>query len=604
MNSLHNRMQFDHYRQIKIVKMLLERSVPIQCHEFSKEFRVSERMIRDDIKALKSILKVHGVDLLSKRGIGYYLNLNNVDLEAVIQESLGSLYYYDNVGVIDKFAREQLILRCLILHEHPMKPQEIMDEFYISRTTLKKDLERAKETIEHYPIKLITKPYQGIYLEGSEVGKRMLLNRETAFYKDQSIFHMLYDRIEMNGITIEALLHFVKDVCCIEISNIDLFNLYSHLNIMLLRIAQRQFVKKEELVIDAYLNQKDLKNVRDFLNKYEDFQNIPDEEIVYFALLIFSSGYSKNKSIIEEKKKVEILLDALEKDFYHPMLDQTISDDLARRYHILKIKALNRFSSSPLLIRDIKKWKPLAIELACRYALEMDYRYHIHLFDNDICALAHIFQKHALWKRKPFRILVVSARGSLYTEGLLMKQLQEELYHDCFTYCDLYDLDKKIQQYHDVIITDISLANHALMIPVVKVDFFSVEKNIIEIKAVLEECTKRRIEGILKTIQNIQASKKEDVFQWFAKASGQVNLYDQLLIREEMLTYEVNKRLACICVFLPSDIHSFMVRFPQLYWKNAMIEYAIFVNINSSHPGDYELYETLIKNFDSYVDKK
>lgn len=395
MKDMNNAMHFDNYRQIKIVKMLMDCDDPIQCSFFSRYFHVSERVIRDDIKALKSILNEYQVRLLSKRGIGYYLELNDVDLETIIQNSLGSLYYYDNVGVVDKFAREQLILRYLILCNHSVKPQTILDEFYISRTTLKKDLERAKETIEHYPIELITEPYKGIYLKGSEVGKRMLLNRETAFYKDKSIFHMLYERIEMNGITIEDLLKFVKFTCQIEISNIELFNLYSHLNIMLLRISQNQFVSLDELIYKEYMNEGELQLVKQYLNGYEDFKNIPEAECIYFYLLIFSSGHHKSMIDMNNEQKVQNILNHIESDIGISILDSSIVHDLGKLWKPLEIKARNHFSSSPLLIRDIKKYKPLAIELACRFVSYMNICYHFHPFDNDICAIAYLFQKHS-----------------------------------------------------------------------------------------------------------------------------------------------------------------------------------------------------------------
>lgn len=594
MKNIDIAMHFDNYRQIKIVKMLMDSDEPIQCSFFSKYFYVSERMIRDDIKALKSILNEYQVRLLSKRGTGYYLELNGVDLETIIKNSLGSLYYYDNVGVIDKFAREQLLLRYLILSNQSVKPQIIMDEFYISRTTLKKDLERAKETIEHYPIELITEPYKGIYLKGSEVGKRMLLNRETAFYKDKSIFHMLYERIEMNGITIEDLLKFVKFTCHIEISNIELFNLYSHLNIMLLRISQNQFVELEELIYKEYVNEEELLLVKKYLNSYKDFKNIPEAEYIYFYLLIFSSGYHKITRDINNENKVKKLLEHIESDTNISILDSSIIYDLGKLWKSLEIKARNHFSSSPLLIRDIKKYKPLAIELACRFVSYMNIHYHFHPFDNDICTIAYLFQKHAKWRREPFRILVISARGSFFTEGLLLSGLQEHFRKELFSYCDLYDLEKTDLSKIDFLISDISLSNHILNVPVIKVDFFKYEKELQAIADMCTYCLKLRIEKELQTTITIEAKCKEEVLHWYTDRFANEQIYNDMLQREEMLTYEVNKKIAIICVFLDTNVKSVLVHFPELYWKNAVIEQAIFVNLNHDEYGNYSLYEEMI----------
>lgn len=600
MKDINHEMHFDNYRQIKIVKMLMDHEAPIRCSQFAAQFRVSERLIREDIKALKYILGRCKVTLLSKRGIGYYLDMGDVDLESIIKDSLGSLYYYDNVGVIDKFAREQLILRYLILHNREVKPQEIMDEFFISRTTLKKDLERAKETMEHYPISLVTTPYQGIYLAGGELGKRMLLNRETAFYKDQSIFHVLHERIEMNGITIEDLLHFVRNTCSIEISNVDLFNLYSHMNIMLLRVSQKQTIQMEELQIEGYVQPEDYEKVSAFLSIYQDLSQLPEAEIYYFCLLVLSSGYRKDTHLHAEEEKSNYLLKLLQEETTPHLLDHQISADIARLWLPLEVKSMNSISSSPLLVRDIKKFKPLAIDLACRYSDKMEAYYHIKLFDNDICALAHVFQKHMIYRKKPLRILVVSARGSLFTEGLLVADLQRLFPEECFTYCDLYDIEKRLHKAISFIITDVSLTNHELRLPVVKVDFFHADQNAYEIEQLIKACRRRRIQSLLKSSIHIHASSKEAVFRWYAKQYGDEALFQQLMVREEKLTLEVNKRIVVVCLYGEKTLPTCLVQFDSFYWKNADISHALFINYRQKQGSTRSLYEELLLHFDEY----
>ena len=596
MKKLDQELHFDNYRQIKIIKLLIDQNDPIPCNLLARHFQVSQRLIREDIKALKSILRKCNVLLLSKRGMGYYLDSKDVDLESMVKNSLGSLYYYDNVGVIDKFAREQLILRYLVLHNKALKPQEIMDEFYISRTTLKKDLERAKETIEHYPIALITRPYQGIYLEGSELGKRMLLNRETAFYKDQSIFHMLNERIEMNGITIEALLCFVKEVCNIEISNVELFNLYSHMNIMLLRVSQKQYVNMDELEIRDYIQPLLLQDVKQFLNRYQDLSELPDAELYYFCLLILSSGYHTSVCLEKIEEKVKNLLKMLQKEIKVTLFHDEVSKDIARIWLPLEIKSVNSISSSPLLVRDIKKYKPEAVDIACKFSSLINSLYHIKLFDNDICALSHCFEKYRIRKRRFLRILVVSARGSLFTEGILLNDLKRLFPEESFIYCDLYDLEKQMKYPFEFMITDVSLTNQELIVPVSKVDFFNVEKSVSEIKRIMKNCRVQKLRYVISKAMLITAKRKEDVLYWYANLFEDEEFYQMLLNREETLTIEVNKRIAIICVY-GCNKPSCFVKFSPFYWKNAEISYAMFVNISSTDELAY-LYEDIISNYD------
>lgn len=604
MKEINQTMHFDNYRQIKIVKMLMDEKEPIPCAQIAAHFRVSERLIREDIKALKYILGKYEVLLLSKRGIGYYLSTGTVDLERVIKESLGSLYYYDNVGVIDKFAREQLILRYLILNNRKVKPQEIMEEFFITRTTLKKDIERAKETIEHYPIKLISNPYQGIYLEGSELGKRMLLNRETAFYKDQSIFHMLHERIEVNGITLEDLLFFVRDTCKIDISNVDLFNLYSHLNILLLRISQQQYITSEELCYKDYVQDDFYKNVRSYLSTYQDLSELPESEIYYFCLLILSSGYQVYSEMKKERQYCFTLLHEMEQEIACKLYDEEIVEDIAKLWMTLEVKSVNSISSSPLLVRDIKKFKPLAVDLAYRFSNKMKEHHQIQLFDNDICALAYMFQKHMKFDKRALNILVVSARGALFTQGLLVEELKKLFPREKFIYCDLYDIEKKLRKSTDIIITDVSLTYHDLPCPAVKVDFFHVGKQAYEIDHLIQTLRKTMIDRLYHHAFALDVTSKEEVLNWYCKKFGDEALYQQLIIREEKLTYEVNKRIAVICIYGPSSLPTCLLKFPSFYWKNADISHAVVLNCRELKPELLALYEESFLHMDEYFLEK
>lgn len=414
---------------------------------------------------------------------------------------------------------------------------------------------------------------------------------------------MLRERIERNGINIDDLLQFVKVVCEIEISNIELYNLYSHLNIMLLRISQKQFVTMSELFIEENIKTSDFNKIKSFLDQYQDFHEIPHAEYCYFYLLVCASGYRNNANYDKEVEITRKSFLAIFEEVQNIPLTEALLLDFAKLLKPLEIKARNHFSSSPLLVRDIKKYKPLAIELACRYAMKLDEYYQIHLFDNDICMIAHMCQKYIGEQEEPFHILVVSARGSLFTEGLLMEGLKKKLWNTIFTYCDLYDLESVNMSSYDFLISDSSLVHHAITVPVVKVNFFLYEQSISQILSLCAQCKKQKIKERLCHFISIEAKKKEDVFLWYAKYIDHRELYKEMIQREEMLTYEVDKKIAIICVFLPEHIESVVVEFPELYWKNAWITQAVFVNYHAPHHGAYGQIEDMICLLEQYSEK-
>lgn len=61
-------------RQLAILTSLLYSSTPRSTEALMAEWSVSERTIKYDLSQLRAALKVHGVKLLNKKGIGYYFS--------------------------------------------------------------------------------------------------------------------------------------------------------------------------------------------------------------------------------------------------------------------------------------------------------------------------------------------------------------------------------------------------------------------------------------------------------------------------------------------------------------------------------------------------
>lgn len=600
---MQQKLAFENYRQIAIVKLLYEKKAAMRSDELAKYFHVSPRLIRYDINGLKQILSVAGIALIAKRGIGYYLDIKDARIDNMIRASLGTLYFYDHVGVVDKFAREQLILRYMILENRVVKVKELMELFYISRTTLHKDLMRAQDTIEPFRAKLIISPYHGISLEATEISKRMLLDRETAFYKNKDIFAMIQEYIDTKDLSISALANFIRDSFHIEISNIELYNLHAHIQIMLLRIFQGQFVNLDELIYKPYVSEDEVRCVETYLLQAVTFQSFPYAELVYLVLLIKSSGVpcDVHENYINVAKQI---IDNVQQEIQMKFAKAQLAVELAQLLYPLELKSRNHISSNPLLIREIKKYKPFTIDIAYRIALHLHDVLDIELFDNDICGLAHIVY-HCLIpsciKRKQ-RYVVISARGRLFCASLLEK-LQQEFIDDEISYCDLHDIDNLHNEDYDLMISDISFSSEHIHIPMVKINYFMSSDNIQAIHNCVDELIKQRVMKAITPLKEMKFTSAYDVLSWYVKAyyANSSEALSFFMQRESKLTLEVDKKIAVIIDYQKTSIKSDILYIPDgILWKNARIYYVMIVNMRHKKTLAYHDYEYIIHHFDEY----
>ena len=64
-------------------------------------------------------------------------------------------------------------MRILLLADDYRKLDDIADELWISRSTIDRLFKDVKETFERYHLKIVSKPFYGIRLEGNELNKRL-----------------------------------------------------------------------------------------------------------------------------------------------------------------------------------------------------------------------------------------------------------------------------------------------------------------------------------------------------------------------------------------------------------------------------------------------
>ncbi len=576
-------IKFQHARQARILNLLMQSTHPLTSQYFARYFNISERIIRYDIQNLKQQLVTYPCHLHSIRGIGYQLEGSIKQLQAEIKKELGDLYYYDNIDTKDKFIREQLILRYLLFKNNIVTTRELISHFYITRATLKEDITRASETIEPYHMKIYFLPYKGVYLEGTEINKRMLLARETAFYKESPLITYIQQELNFIHISFEDFIEYIKQTFHISLSHIEAYNLYNHIWIMFYRIWKGIYVSSEIIQNNQYC-QKYIPYIQKWIHSFQKYLNFPEQELYYLILLILSSGPHDNQYI--PPHEIQTLVKSLEKQT-NVVLGKSFINDLSQLLIPILIKSKNQICSNSVMIREIKKRSPLSIDLAYRLSVLIQDQYHIDLFDNDICSIAYVILRHLHSQKtfQPYTIIVTTSVGKLLSQDLLYK-LQSEFPYIRFIYKELYEMNNISLNNVFFIISDTFIETSHLQIPVLKINLMYTKQNILRIGRYISRCEEQISQDILS---NLDIINDADTFSFLKKISQQCNLsYSHLLQREQKITFETNHHCVIICDYTKEDKQSRGWYHPKgIYWKNEVIHYFFYINIFSHTPFHY-----------------
>lgn len=602
-------MKFENHRQVRIVQYLLDSAIPITGSQLALYLHVSPRLIRYDMQYLKQILKHHDVQLTSIRGKGYCLH-DKKKASAVMRPLMETNHFlYDQIGVVDTFLREQLILRTLLLEDGIIKFQSLMDQFYISRSTLLKDLEHIQNTIAAYDLTLHQIPYRGVQLEGSELHKRMMLARESAFFKDHDLLTFIHQEKNIPDIPLDQLADLIEYTFQYKTSHIWLFNLYVHVSIMLLRIYHSHLICIDDLQLDSTFTSQQIVICKDFLVQRLPDLEIPEPELSYFLLLLKVCCDQISLPVHKMQfynRIAQELLDELTEEthiiFERPALDTQLSAYLYPQ----QLKIHNDITSNPLLVREIKKFSPLCVELSYRCAKKIEEKLSIHIHEKGICNLAYLF--YNTLPREQFQphwhILVIGAR-SRELEMFFMSQIKCLFCKATLDHVDAYRSHSMRLSTYDMIISSANTQIKEEHASCIQVKYFLQEEDVTKIMNAKKGLEYQKYQKVIQTILTLDVTSYQQLFHWYCQnylpASSTIEIQD-FMDHEERITYDARKKIVIICVFQPKHIKSILIQLKnEIHWRTTSIQFVAFVNINYKKSLTYQEWEYLSIHFDELI---
>lgn len=513
--------------------------------------KISEKTARVKLNQLSEILKESGASIVSKKGMGYTLKIEEKEkYNAFFNELTNKVFDY-NV---------ELLIMLLWKNDY-IKIEEIIDLMYISRNMVSKELKSIETILKSYSIKLDRRPNYGINILGEEFRKRMLILDINKKKRDYKINIHLY-------IVCDFLLQ-VLDNNNIFISNTCFENIALYIAISIERIKYNFYINDLENI------SKDIDNVIkkvcfELSNEIEKNFNIEfnDTEIFFLALYLNTQLSSSTHKMVKLNLDLEKTLEKILDEMFEVVLnafqvDYNKNKEIRALFmqHIVPLH--NRLSynikiKNPLL--DTIKTEYTDCHMIANYACSVLKKYYKkEIPEDEIGYFTMLFACAKEMKEKVIdkkNILIINTSGKSLSKLFLYKYKSSfEEYID-----NIYEYN--IREIGDF---DFEKVDYIFITSKVHIDF---PKPVFDINILLESQDILKIEKLLKNddqlminkyykkhlfINNIKETEKEKVLKvLFNNCKKYYDIddrfYKSVLKREELATTDF---LEDIAVFHP-----------------------------------------------------
>jgi len=537
-------------KTVKILLSVLSKTEYLTAQELASEVGVSEKTIRERIKALNDILRTAGANVKSKQGHGFILDVHNSRLyEEFIVANSDSLS--PEIPSSSK-ERQAYILASLLNRDDYIKLDDLSDFLYVSRSTLYNDLKAAESILNQYNIKILRRPKYGIKLEGAEFHFRicianLFIDGNYMGIKDRT--HQ-EEEIKQLGNIVWKLVGKYK----ITLAEVSFHNFIIQIYVALKRICRNHNIDGMEK--SDFLSDHEWEFINELCEILEDKFHIvlSDEEVTYIGIHLagkrtlgdYRSGIS-NFVIKEEidrlvMKMLELIFESFKLDFRNNLELRVLLNQ-----HLLPMDIRLRYGialKNPLL-DDIKKNYSFAYIITTQAVIVLSEHYNKIITENEIGYIALIFAL-AIEKgaekiaKKNILIVCFSGKGSAQLLAYSYKNLFKDYISDIVIVTlqelEFYDL-KKV----DLIFTTVPIPYH-VPIPIFEVGLFLHENDIETIKDVLISGDQQFLYKYYYQelfIKELDKQTKEEVIQVMCDKISTVkhipkNFYEAVMERERL----------------------------------------------------------------------
>lgn len=598
------KMKYLSNRLNSILNCLLHNEEYVTSVQLSALANVSTRTIKKDIVELNEFLKEFEMEIMSKTGVGYSINIKNYLLyNQLLQDMKNS--GVKKVEEIPKYRYERVnyIIKKMLTVDYYLTLEDLMEELYISRTTLTADMKEVREIFKDYNLDIITRPNYGILLVGDEMAKRLCIaeyffhsNVSTGYFAaDNAMFVSDTNQVEIDFIS--NTLSEINEKLNIKMADLSFQNFVIHILVAIRRWKFYGYIKQDSMCLQDFDKEsKEFVAAKQLIEKIEHYFNIllPDTEICYFGLHF----KSKHIAEIDELKREDIELG--EKTFYqiyytlqHNYNYIVKNKQLYEEYLRLHLPAMASRLNSGLVMRN-----PQINEILSKYLCSthitvilceiIEKNFDVRMNRNEFAYLVLytnlLFDFNKKYKEK---ILLVCGRGRPETITLINEVNESSLQiSNDIEICDVLSLEtKKLSQY-DYILSTVPLEKK------INNSYYYLNNDISyvpEIEKIIrsDKISYNRVHDYFSEetfASGMKGTARDEIFQEISKKLNMPELVNLFWESEHIISHETLKNVVFLHVTKPVQGNFVFVGLMKkpIIWNKQWAQIVVFVNINDN----------------------
>lgn len=587
----------------------------VTSQELALATGVSTRTIKKDVRDLADILENYGASIEVKLAKGYSLKVNDDFLFNQFLIAQRSLDRRPGQEIPEyRYERVNYIIKKLLAIDYSIRLEYLIDELFVSRTTITGDLKEVREILQDYDLKIVSRPNYGISLEGEEINKRLCIseyyfhsNISTGFFAaDHAMFVSTSNQQEISCIN-EILMRVIRE----HRLNIPDFSFQSMVIHIVIAIRRWRFYNYAKISKEEIRQYREFEAGKALKEELESWLNIvlPIDEAYYFTLHFHSKHVNElNELNRDEIARVERVLfeiyRLLQNKYGLISLDKRQYEEYVRLHIPVMVERLK----TGMVIRNPQMHKILS-----DYPLAVHLTYDINrIIENDFDVKMNVneFTYLVLYtnlliinsQRQKMRILLACCQGRPEMITIL-NDLNEHLANisRSIDICDYYKLDRRNLNDYDLLITTVPFQKE-LSIPIVQVS--DAKPYWIQIRQAILEQTYAGIDfrSVLKPryfLNHLAVSSRNEVLLRVARCfNDSQSVYKQLFECEQKLCQETNSGVVYLHTqeVLEEDFILIAVLKKPIIWKKQWIQMVFWINCKDSNVNQLTVYYRFAQN--------
>lgn len=567
----------------------------------AKQLGVIEKTVRNRIKELKTVLKEHGGDIVSKSRYGYKLVMTD-------EEKFKRFLQEENDTQLPETSQERnhFLLKYLIEIDDWVKMDDLCDMLYVSKSALSQSIRTVEKVMNQYGLEIERKPNYGIRVVGDEFDIRRLL---CIYFIKRKSFEEFQTKNEKGLRWVAKCIHELLIKYDVHLTEVAFDNFTDYVYVGLGRIRKNHFLNTNFKNFPE-IGIKEKSFIKELVSNFEKKYNVTYTDNEKNYILLYLAGKQRVGNIIEndynfiiheEVDRLALGMIQTIKQEYHMDFRNNFELRMILNQHLvaMDIRIKYRLPLTNPMLEEIKKEYSLAFEMALQATRVLTEYYKTEISEDEIGYIALVFalalEKDTVCKK--LNILLVCNSGKNLLK-LLKYQYERSFsdYLDKIYVQDLIGLEKFDFSLVDYVFTTVPITKE-IPCPIFEVDTFLGDNDLLSIVDILSrgntnvlrkyysperfmtDIKSRDKNGILKEICDL-IKKQEEVDDDF---------YELVLEREEYAQMKYGNKIA---IPHPNKIVSeytfvYVAVLPEeVLWNDEMVQVIFLTSVGKSNDAD------------------